>query len=436
MTTTGPTTEAEDAILGALFVNPDEVMAHARDLRVVDFDNPHNRAAWEAVEALDKAGEPISLIAVADAIRRSGTPQDERLMALASGAPIAETIGQAVRLVKAAAARRAVGFLAGDLLARARATDDIDGLLEHAREGLSNIEARGSDQGPVHIGDAMGAGLDLIEQRQAAPERYGVMTGLFNYDQKIGPLGAGNLITIGGPPGMGKTGLALAFADHAIRSGVPALVFSLEMATQEILERFLSRRAKINGATLRQSKMDKDEWRRLMQAGIDLRADPLWIDSRPSSVGRIVAETRRWHARHVARTERRLGLVVVDYVQLLTGESDEDQFDIVSAATRLLKRTAAELGIPIVELSQLNRESQKHGGPPTLAALKGSGTLEADSDVVIFPWRDPKDAMDRNQPGPAKLIVAKNRHGPAGSVDVWWQADLATFTGEGQETLV
>lgn len=440
MTGGGPTAEAEDAVLGAVLVRPDEALVHARDLRIVDFLNPYNRAAWEAVEALDQAGELVTIVAVADRVRRMGAAQDERLMSLARAAPIVETLGQAVKLIKAAAMRRAVGFLAADLGARAQQVEDVDGLLMHAREELANIEAHGSERGPVHVADALGAGLDAIEQRQATPDRYGVMTGLWNYDQKIGPLGAGNLITIGGPPGMGKTGLALAFADHAVLCGVPTLVFSLEMATQEILERFLSRRARINGATIRQSKMDKGEWRRLMAAGIHLKESPLWIDSRPSSVARIIAETRRWHARHVTRTERKLGLVVVDYVQLLTGDRGEDQFEIVSNATRMLKRTASELGIPIVELSQLNRDSQKREGPPTLSSLKGSGTLEADSDIVIFPWRgpwpnEPRKDVEPNTPGPAKLIVAKNRFGPSGHVEVWWQADLATFTSDGQEVL-
>jgi len=430
------TTDAEDAVIGAVLIAADVVLAEARDLRPDDFQNPHNRQTWEHVLALADLGEQVTLIAVADRIRLTGHAQDARLMAQAAAAPLVETIGQAVRLVREASIRRAVMMIGADLVKRAQGGESVDTLLAQAREAIAGVEIQGTRTGPAHVADIMGAGLDAIEDRQRAPERHGIQTGIWNYDATIGPLGAGNLITIGGPPGGGKTGLAIAFADHAAALGIPTCYFSLEMATQEILERFLARRSRVNGSTIRRSTMDQNEWRQVMQAGMALREAPLWIDARPATVGRLVAEIRRWHAKHVTRTDRRLGLVVVDYVQLLQGDDPrEEQFETVSRATRLLKQTAAELAIPIVELSQLNRESQKRGDRPTLAALKGSGTLEADSDVVIFPWRELKSEDDRNQPGYAKLIVAKNRFGPSGNITAWWQADLATFTSDGQEVL-
>jgi replicative DNA helicase len=318
----------------------------------------------------------------------------------------------------------------------------VDGLLGEARDRFARPRERRPGQGPVRVGEEISAALEVIESRAKDPERHTVLTGISRFDSKIGGLIPERLICVAAPPGMGKSAWVSTVAANSAKRGVPSLILSLEMARQELHERLFAGEGKLPLKDLVTGDVVRDLERssQLLKAARSFVDDPLYIDDRDTfTIGTLVGTIRRWYSRTLgavpskeAHEPPKPAFVAVDYLQLIDDENEGDNRNLaIGRMTRALKRLAKALRIPVVMLSQLNRAQAKRGGRPMLSDLRDSGAIEQDSDMVIFPWREPELDQQgrerRGRSGPAEWLVAKNRNGPTGSVKVWWAAEYTRF---------
>jgi replicative DNA helicase len=439
--------EAEQACIGAVLLRQ-EVPPDFEDLGVDDFFLPAHRAIWEAILRMSAVARKVDSIALQDELRiRGDLPRLEGgvgyLVTCASAIPHLEGAGRYADLVREKARLRQIIQACAEIQARAfSAAGAVDDLLGDVRESFARIENGGRGQGPVRVGDEISAALDVIESRAANPDKHSVQTGLVRFDSRIGGLIPERLICVAAPPGMGKSAWVSTVAANASRRGIPCLIVSLEMARQEIHERLFAGEGKLPLKDLVTGEVVRDLERasQLLNAARSFADDPLFVDDRDSfTIGSLVGTVRRWYARQLGAVPSKENheppkpaLVAVDYLQLIDDENEGDNRNLaIGRMTRSLKKLAKALRIPVVMLSQLNREHAKRGGRPKLSDLRDSGAIEADSDMVIFPWReaelDEHGRERRGRSGPAEWLVAKNRNGPTGAVPVWWAAEYTRF---------
>jgi replicative DNA helicase len=436
---------AERSVIGAALLAPDFTLARVSDLRSDEFMDPCHVVAWEAVLELSRAGKPIDVLSVGDAIKRAG--DDGRFeggfrawaVAAASEVPTAANVEFYAGIVHDKATLRRALMLCSEVAARAMGGETAESVVAQARVGVADLEMRGAGTGPELIGDSLSSAIEVISSRCNPESRHLIPSGISTLDAIIGGFGGQEDIIIAGRPGMGKTSAADCFADHASESGFPVLYFSLEMSRQQMVERMLSIRSGLPASWMRKGRDDKGEplgleiHNRILSAGGKLERLPLHIDDRNLSVDTIFGETRRWHARQVVGKKLPMGLVVLDYLQLLRVDNPRDfgsREQQVAHISRTVKLLAKAINCPVCTLCQMNRAVETRGGEPILADLRESGSLEQDADIVIFVHRDinPEDPMSKNQDGTGKLIVAKNRGGACGAAPVNWLAKTMQFT--------
>ncbi|HYE91186.1 MAG TPA: DnaB-like helicase C-terminal domain-containing protein, partial [Terriglobales bacterium] len=287
----------------------------------------------------------------------------------------------------------------------------------------------------VRVGDRLHDVLDGISQRAGGMRgEFAIPTGIAAYDEKVAHAG-GKLIVVAGPPSHGKTALGGGWAAAAAIDGYPTLVFSLEMTAEELIHRFLARESGVAASDMATGAVSYADFKGPIYAAAEkLRAPELYVVTEDDTFARVRARIRRWYARRVSPTARKLGLVVVDYLQLVAGEEGSKTREReIGQMSRGFKRLAVELNVPIVLLSQLSRAyaQRDESEPPKLSDLRDSGQIEQDADIVVFPWRRPYEGDDGsklwNDDCPADLIVAKNRGGRRGKVPAKWHAKATTF---------
>ncbi len=427
-------------------------------LAVDDFFLPAHREVFEAMCRLDKRGDAIDLVTLADELRRVGMINrldggEAYLLEVYGAVPTAENAGHYVRLVKDKATARRLIALLREAETRAYALEDpIEDIVADYASRLAAIETR-SDDGPKRLGDEIlcdGGIMDTIEKR-ADPETraaFFVPTHMQRFNRSVGGLAAERLIIVAAGPGGGKTAFALNLADAAaVDHKIPTLYISAEMGLQQLAERNLGSASGVETRNIHRGNLTRDDWDRLHPAAKRLLDAPFWVYDRPSDIGKICAEIRRFAAaRRTAAPPREEGapeqmlLVVVDYIQLIKQDMRAKHVSLAEAIGEVsgnLKRLARGLKFPIVALSQLTRESRKartiddQPKPPDLADLRGSGDLEQDADMVIFlhPHEVP-DARPGDAPilvSNADVIVAKNRDGAPGVIPAEWDRRTMTY---------
>jgi replicative DNA helicase len=429
---------AEEAVIGSMLLFASDVLPLAGDLAVDDFFLPHHREAWAAILRVLDRHMPVDVISVGDEVRAAAMdarfPNGWQRWAVRAADSVREWrhVGAHAAVVRAKATLRKLIALAVDVQSSAYGNQPADEVLARAREGVAALEVSGGGKGPEKLESLLGGVLDAIEARQRGDVPVGVMTGIGPLDRLLKGLKPGRLHILGGRPGDGKTALANCIALHAATHGVPSLFFSREMSNQELVERDLSLTSRVPAYDIGGASLDYGAWRKLQQAGGELSEAKLWFDDRSTTIERIVAEARKWHAINV-RGKAGLGLLVLDYLQLarLTKvRAGANREQVVAEMSRALKELAGELHIPALVLSQLNRGAEERGGRPIPSDLRESGALEQDADVILFVYRDipPEDQETRRKPGPAEIIVGKHRGGPTGIAHVHFNTELMQFT--------
>jgi len=424
--------DAEQSVLGGLLLTEGRAMVEVADvLTEEDFYRRDHRAIWGAIVTLDAARRPVDAVTVGDWLEARGMAElvggGAYLIELATTTPSAANIrayaeivrdkSQLRRLIEVGTAMVNDGFDAGGRSATelvGNAQSRIGGLLESEP---CELEA---------VAPVMQRVWDRLEQRSQAEAGgvHGLRTGIDELDELLGGLKPGGLYIVAARPKQGKTTLAQNIAEHcALQQGKPAAVFSFEMQPEELGDRMLASIGGVNANRIRSGELDEVDWANVSRAMKRLRGAPIYV-SRPRNarVEHVVAQTKRQHSREP------LGLVVIDYLQLMTVVGD-NRAQGIGDITRALKLMAGEIGVPVLLLSQLNRELEKRPDKhPIVSDLRDSGAIEQDADAVVFIYRDEVYDRASRYKGTAELIVAIQRNGPPGEVRVQYLPEQFKFS--------
>ncbi|MHB8246875.1 MAG: replicative DNA helicase [Acidimicrobiales bacterium] len=422
--------DAEMALLGACLISA-AAIAEAREIVTADdFYKPSNAHVFTAICSLGDKGQPADAVTVHAELVRLGLADVlgiADLTALVVFAPSIGAVGHYCEIVAEAGRMRRLGGVAIEMgEASLDPTRSSASVAEEAEARL--LIAKGpldSRQGPVPAGDLAGLVLDRAEAIEQRGDRLsGLPTGFADLDQALGGLEPGALCVVGARPSMGKTAFGLCIAEANARHGTPTLFFSVEMAGVEIGSRLVAMLARVGTDRQRSGQLRPEEWCRLTEARSQLASIPLQIDDRAAPTLADLRLTAK-----ATRVRSGLGLVIVDYLQLIqAGAPFERRELVVAEVARGLKALARDLGCVVIALSQLNRSLEARADKrPILSDLRESGAIEQDADVVMFIYRDEiynPESLDR---GVAEVLIAKHRNGPTGNVRLSWNAAHARF---------
>ncbi len=427
--------EAEQAVLGSMLIDercvPDVVARLSPD----DFFLRQNRELYEVLYGMFNRFETIDPVTVLDRMKQAGLYDENTsvpyLRQLMEITPTAANVLEYADIVSDKALLRRIGEAAGQLSELVRQEGGTARqILEAAEQRIYAIRQGKSARDMAHIATVMGQVWDTIQARQASGEEFpGLATGLVDLDRRIAGLNNSDLIILAARPGMGKTSLALNIALEAgKRSGKSVAVFSLEMNREQLGMRLISMESLIDSKKLLTGRLSgEEEWTRAAMAVAALSQANIYLDDDAGlSVADMNAKCRR---------VKNLGLVVVDYLQLMTSaggpqRAGDNRQQIVSDMSRSLKLMAKELNVPVLCLSQLSRANESRAAGqrrPLLSDLRESGSIEQDADVVLFIYRESYYENDTDNPNVAECIVAKNRHGETGTVLLEWRPEFTTF---------
>lgn len=414
---------AEKAVLGSMLLSAQAVSDVAEVLTAEDFYRGAHAEVFKAALAVAQAGEPVDAVTLGDELQKRG------LLAKVGGAPYLLTLVQDVPT--AANASYYADIVAGKALQRRvveagqrltqfgyAGADEADDLVDRARAEVDKLVGTRGASDVFELSELIPAHLDELQQ----PIKPGYPTGFVDLDTILGGgFHPGTLTVVGARPGLGKSILALRFAAHVASKGFGSMVFSLEMSRSELMGRFFAAEARVELSNLHQHHLSDDDWRRVNEAAARAREWPLAVSDSP----RIGVTGIASQARDRTRTVRGLALVVVDYLQLVApADAKASREQQIAGISRGLKLLARELQVPVVAAAQVNRgPEQRSDRKPVLSDLRESGAIEADADTVLLLHDNPGD---KTKDGKLEVIVAKNRHGPKGSVELGWAPYYAT----------
>jgi replicative DNA helicase len=425
--------EAEQSVLGSILIDADAILKVGDFLRPVDFYRAQHADIYEAMLALHGQREPIDLVTLGDELRRrdkldpvGGPGYLSSLMNTVPTAVHAEHYGRIVErkavlrnLIGAAGKIAAVGY---------EESNDAEVAIDRAESILFEISQRRTDGGFEALSILLGQAYDRLEYlHEHRGQILGVPTGLSQLDALLGGLQPSDLIVLAARPSVGKTSMALNIAQHAaVREKKRVAVFSLEMSKEQLALRLLSAETGINPRPLQTGFVDETDWSKIAMVMNDMATATMWIDDSPA----LSVMELRTKARRLEAEQRGLDLVVVDYLQLMqasTSNKDSNRVQEVSEISRGLKQLARELKVPVLALSQLSRGVEQRGtAEPRLSDLRESGSIEQDSDVVIFLYRDGEQNPD-SEVELIKAKVAKHRNGPIGEVPLQFRKSNTRF---------
>jgi replicative DNA helicase len=413
--------EAERAVLGALLIDSEAIGQIASFLKPEDFYRERHQVIYAARTDLYERREPGDFVTLVNELRRRGQLEAvggaSYLTELVNDVPTAVHVEHYARIVEHCAIMRRLIGAAGRIAAVGYENPpDIDDALDRAEQYVFEVSQRRVTQDFTTLRDALRQYFDTIEYlHEHKGEVVGVPSGFRDLDQLTGGLHASDLVIIAGRPGVGKTGFALSIVRNvAARYQAPAAIFSLEMSTEQLVQRLLCMEAAVDSQRVRTGFIDEYEWRRISEAFGVLSDAPIYIDD---SAG-ITTNELRMKARRL-KSEHDLRLIVVDYLQLMQGRGLENRVQEVSEISRSLKALARELDVPVIALSQLSRAVEsRQDHRPMLSDLRESGSIEQDADIVMFIHREELYKPDTERKNIADIILAKHRNGPVGQVPV------------------
>ena len=425
--------EAEQAVLGSMLIDADCVKDVMDKLQPSDFYLRQNREIFETIYTMFSYSKPIDGLTVAEEMQKNGTydPQTTRgyLAQLMEITPTSANALEYAAIVRDKSLLRSVAAAAGEITALVQdGLGEAQTILEAAEQKIYAIRRGRSAQDMTHIGQVLSTVLDNLSELSAGKTGLsGLSTGLSAIDAKIHGLNKSDLILLAARPGMGKTSLALNFALNVGKAaGKTIAVFSLEMSKEQLVTRLLAGEALVSNTKLVTGNLSEEDWGRIAQAAGVLNQTDIRIDDNPLlTVADMNAKCRRMD---------NLGLVVIDYLQLMTsaggkGYAGENRQQAVSDISRMLKIMAKELQVPVVCLSQLSRANEKRDDKrPMLSDLRESGAIEQDADIVLFLYRDDYYREDSEKRNIAECIVAKNRHGETGKIELKWLPEYTSFS--------
>ncbi len=423
--------EAEEAILGAVLTNPICLNKIADLITPESFYKPANRMIYEAVLDLFGKNQAIDIVTVSE--RLSETDKLEQVGGrayvndLALNVVTTANIEYYAKIVQEKAIKRNLINAGSEIVEMAYENNSMETTLDNAEKLIFNIAQQKATTDLVPIEELVLKSYEQIEFRyNHRDELIGVPTGFYDIDMMTSGLQKSDLIILAARPSMGKTAFALNIAQNvALRANKAVAIFSLEMPKEQLVQRMLCSEAEVDTQRLKTGLMQAKDWEKLTTTMNVFAEAPIYIDD---CAGATVMDIRA-KCRRLMMETKELGLIVIDYLQLMSGSEKEDRFQQISSISRGLKTLARELGVPVIALSQLSRAvEQRNDKKPMLSDLRESGAIEQDADIVMFIYRDEyyKKEESENR-GKAEVIIAKHRNGPVGNVELLFQANITKF---------
>jgi len=423
--------EAEEAVLGSVLINPDSYFEISQVINPEDFYIIRNQWIWRSFMRLHDRKMPIDILTVSEDLQEQGQLGEvggqAYLLALVNQTPTSLHAQAYAQIVEQTAIRRRMLASANEMAKLAYDQGkEIGTIIEEIEKSVFGLSSRRVRHDLQYIQEVVSEYYDHVDElSKRDDEIFGVPTGLIDLDLLLGGMQNSDLLIIAGRPGSGKTGFLLSVAKNAAQKHKKNVVmFSLEMSNQQLVQRLIAQETKIDTHRLRTGKLKDEEWTLFTQAMETLENAHIWLDDTPA----ITPLAMRTKCRRL-NMENKLDLIIVDYLQLMGSDSrNENRVQEVSYISRSLKVLARELDVPVLAAAQLSRAvEQREGKRPMLSDLRESGSLEQDSDIVMFIHRPDKDDKESERRNIAELIVAKHRNGPTGSVETIFLENLTKF---------
>ena len=418
-------TDAEKSVLGALLIDKDAVVKIVEFLRHKHFYKSAHEYIYQAILNLYETREPADLITVPGELKKLGVLEDcggvAYLTELVNFVPTAANIEAYAKLIKADAMRRFLFSTASEIGDLAYTEDNVDDIFDKAEQKLFSVSQDRSHQDFVPIKEILEITFERLDELSKKKGLLrGIPTGVKNLDKMLSGLQKENLVILAARPSVGKSSLAINIAQYtALNHNVGVCFFSLEMGREAIIDRMISSQGDIDNWRLATGNLETDDFEKYGIAVGELAEARIFIDDTPGiSVMEMRTKARRLQLEHD------IGLIVVDYLQLVHGRNLENRVQEVSEISQALKNLARELKVPVLALSQLSRAIEQRGGEkrPQLSDLRDSGSIEQDADIVMFLYRPDEENRENYQ-----LIIAKHRNGPTGEIPLFFKADRTKF---------
>ncbi|WP_069650990.1 replicative DNA helicase [Caloranaerobacter ferrireducens] len=423
--------EAEQSVLGSMILDKDSIITAIEILRPDDFYKEAHKEIYEAILALNDKNEPVDLITLSEELKKRGTLEAiggmTYLADLSEGISTTANIKHYCEIVEEKSILRKLIKASDEIMSKGyEADEEISSIIDLAEKKIFDITQRKSHEGFTPIKNILLDSLNKIEEMfENKGGITGLTTGFIDIDNKTSGLQKSDLILVAARPSMGKTAFALNIAlNSALKGNASVAIFSLEMSKEQLVQRMLSIESHVEIQKIRNGQLSEDEWLRLVRAMGPLSQAKIYIDDTPGiTLSEMKAKCRR------LKIENGLDLILIDYLQLMQGDGkSENRQQEISAISRGLKGLAREMNCPVVALSQLSRAPElRSDHRPILSDLRESGAIEQDADVVMLLYRDEYYHPDTDKKNIGEVIIAKQRNGPTGTVELVWMGQFTKF---------
>ena len=424
--------EAEQAVLGSMLLDKDAVIEGLEVLKEEDFYREDNKAVFSAIASLYLKSEPVDLITVKKELTENGNFERiggmEYLSSLPEKVPTTANVEKYIRIVEEQSLRRKLIQTSNELISLGYDdTEETERIIDLAEKRVMDLTQDSSAKGYSSIKDILVSTLDELEKLYNQKGKIsGITTGFIGLDKMTSGLHNSDLLILAARPAMGKSALAVNIATNVAKSGVPVVIFNLEMSKEQVVNRILASEALIDNNKIRNGQLDDGDWMKIASTSGILSDTPIYIDDTPGiSIMEIRTKCRK------LKMEKDIGLVVIDYLQLVaaSGKKNASREQEISEISRSLKILAKELNVPVIALSQLSRSAEKRQEEkrPMLSDLRESGAIEQDADIVMFIYRDDYYNKESESKNIAEIIFAKHRGGSTGTVKLKWLGNYTKF---------
>lgn len=422
---------AEQAVLGSMLVDKDAVITAIEVLKSEDFYRDDNKEIYEAMFELYSLGKHIDSITLADQLRLRGSLEKvggtQYIVSLIDLVPTTSNIENYVKIVKEKSTVRKLIKASNDIIKLGYSqSEEVDTLIEKAQKDIFDILQDRNTKGYASIKEILVTTFDIIENTFKNKSKVsGLETGFVDLDNQISGLNKSDLLIVAARPAMGKSAFVLNIATFVAKHlKVPVMIFSLEMSKEQMVNRILCSESEVDSRKIKNADLTSEDWLKLGNTSGMLADIPLYIDDTPGlSSAELRAKCRK------AKLEKNIGLVIIDYLQLMESKNkSSSRQQEITEISRSLKILAKELSIPVIALSQLSRATESRiDHRPMLSDLRESGAIEQDADIVMFLHREDYYNPDTDKKNTAEVIVAKNRSGATGTIELAWLGEYTRF---------
>lgn len=423
--------EAEQSVLGAMLLDKDALATAAEILKTQDFYRENHQEVYSVLLQLFDSAQPIDVITVSEQLKTKGVLEAvgglEYLIEMVNQVPTVANTRVYAKIVEEKSVLRKLIKASNEIINTSyQAHDEVSAILDMAEKSIFDISQKRNLQGIVPMKDVLVEAFNKLEELYNSKGSVtGLPTGFIDLDHRTAGFQKSDLILIAARPAMGKTAFALNIGQYAaIRKKIPTAIFSLEMSSEQLVNRLMCSEAMVDNQKMKTGKLDDEDWKKVARVVGPLSEAPIYIDDTPG----LTATDIRAKARRL-KMEKGLGLIIIDYLQLIEGGGRrESRQHEITDISRSLKILAKEIDVPVITLSQLSRApEQRTDHRPILSDLRDSGAIEQDADMVLFLYRDDYYDPESEKKNLAEVLIAKNRHGSTGTVDLLFMGEYTKF---------